>query len=268
LRLALPVRGAVLELEVTVCRVADLLPHEEVVADYLERLKRALSASAYQHNPVVVDAQSNVILDGTHRWAAMRDLGFEWIAACKVDYSNPLVELDSWARAYPPADGPARRLLERLGASPLGTPSVSESSLAVVGAGWGYEIAYSDLADAFRRLRELERELQLLTGRAPTYVPRSSWERYARGALLLLPPKPSKAEVVRAAREGRLLPPKSTRHVIPARPVRVNVPLKLLRSRHLDPALVDELLKQKRMFLLEPPVVLDREYQELLLLFA
>lgn len=267
MKLRIPIGAGAFELEITVDQVCKLLPHEEVIPSYLEALTRAFAASSFQRNPVIVDAHSNVILDGTHRWAAMKELGFRWIAVCKVDYSNPLIELDSWARAFEPAGSGLERVLRKFGAELVGLDEVGESDLAVITSRLAFRIPHSGLADAFEKLRQLDREMRELVGRAPSYVPRSSWRCYASSSLLLAPPRPRKPDVVKAAREGYLMPPKSTRHIIPARPMGVNVPLKLLKMHELDTELIEGALRQKRPLLVNPPVLLDREYQEFLVMF-
>ncbi|MEM1690576.1 MAG: hypothetical protein QXE91_02390 [Thermofilaceae archaeon] len=268
LRLRIPLRAGVFELEITVCSVPDLLPHEEVIPEHLRDLISAFARSRYQRNPVIVDASSNLILDGTHRWAAMRELGFPLIAACRVDYMSPLVELDTWARVYDWAGADVEKALEGFEVERVDLESVRESDLAVIHRRRAYVVRHEGVRDAFEKLRSLERMLEKLAKRPSAYVPRPSWPLHAHKPLLILPPSPSKTDVLKAAREGYLMPPKSTRHIIPARPVGVNVPLRLLRKRSLDPELFEEVLRQRRLLLLQPPVMLDREYQEVLLMLA
>lgn len=268
MKLRIPLGSEALELEITVCRVDELLPHEEVIPKHLKGLLDGFARSEFQRNPVIVDAQSNLILDGTHRWAAMKELGFAWIVACKVDYMSPLVGLDTWARVYDRSSAEVEKVLRGFGAELVDLEAVKGSDLIVIHAGRAHAVPHQGLKDAFEKLRRLEWELAKLTELHPTYIPRSSWHLHVHKPLLVLPPEPAKEDVLRVACEGCLLPPKSTRHIIPARPMGVNVPLKLLRRRSLDVELIEEILRQRRIFLLKPPVLLDREYQETLLMFA
>jgi len=272
LRLLVPIGSERMEMEVTVARVADLVPHEEVLPQHLRRLVEAFAASRFQHNPVVVDSRTGLILDGTHRWAAMRELGFEWIAVCKVDYMSPLIEVDSWARLFEAPRLGERALelaLEGFGARPVEVDDVEPGDLAVVALGRAFRIPCSDARESFEKLRSLERILVKLTGREPAYLPRASWRRYvSTDRVMLLPPRVRKEDVVGMALAGLLLPPKSTRHIVPARPVGINLPTRMLRDKRLDAELVEELLRQRRPVLLRPPVTLDREYDELLVMFC
>ncbi|RLE88508.1 MAG: hypothetical protein DRJ96_00145 [Thermoprotei archaeon] len=267
LRLRVSVGTRELELTVTVRRIEELRPHEEVVPSYLEELKAAFRRSIYQRNPIIVDATSGVILDGTHRWAAMKALGYKWITVCEVDYSNPLVLLDRWARRYR-VEGSCElsSLLKGFSSEPVKPEEVGKRDLAVIHAGEAYRIEYAELTDAYAKLRELEERLTSLLGKGPTYVPGDSALQGGEG-ILVLPPTPLKREILEIARSGVLLPPKSTRHMVPARPLGVNVPLKLLAREHVDPELLGEVLRQRRPVLLKAPVSLDREYKEVVLYF-
>ncbi|RLF06941.1 MAG: hypothetical protein DRK00_00060 [Thermoprotei archaeon] len=267
LQLRVSVGQQELDLTLTACRIDELRPHERVVPSYLEELKAAFKRSVYQRNPIIVDSASGVILDGTHRWAAMKALGYKWIAVCKVDYLNPLVLLDRWARRYRVKEGyKLSSLLEGLNYEPIRPEDVGDRDLAVIRVNEAYRIRYAGLTDAYTKAQEIEERLASLSGSGPTYMP-GDQALEEREGVAVLPPVPLKREILELARSGILLPPKSTRHIIPARPLGVNVPLKLLMEDHLDLELLGEVLRQRRPVLLRAPVSLDREYREIVLYF-
>lgn len=245
----------------------ELLPHEEVIPEHLEKLKAAFAVGLYQRNPVIVDSYAGCVLDGTHRWAAMKSLGFEWIVVCRVDYSSPLVELDSWARVYRVGGSfNLVKFLPDLELELIDFESRSERDLLVISEET-YRVPYRSVWEAYAKLKVIDERLSNLLGVKPSYVARSSVERVPMGEVAVLPPRLQKEEVVELSRKHLLLPPKSTRHVIPARPMGVNVPLKLLRGGKVDFDLVEEFFRQKRPLLVKPPLFLDREYKEVILYF-
>jgi hypothetical protein len=80
----------------------------------------------------------------------------------------------------------------------------------------------------------------------------------------------SKTEIRETAKLGRLLPHKVTRHIIPSRPLRIDVPLDLLISYTREEAneKLEQLLSSRRVNLKPPGSVVDgRRYQEELLVF-
>jgi len=269
LKLGVPIGLRIFELELTVARVDELVPHEEVIPEHLEKLKAAFAASLYQRNPIIVDRRTGCILDGTHRWAAMKALGFKWIAVCRIDYLDPRVELDSWARLYRVGKSglDAARLLPGFELEPADPSMISVRDLAVV-ASAAYKVPYSSVWEAYRKVREIDERLSRLLGAKPSYVARSSVRGASADEVAVLPPRLRKEEVLELSRKGLLLPPKSTRHVVPARPMGVNVPLKLLSEDSVDAELLDEYLRQRRPLVVKPPLILDREYGETILYFS
>jgi hypothetical protein len=87
----------------------------------------------------------------------------------------------------------------------------------------------------------------------------------------LITPIVSKEEVVKTALAGQVFPPKTTRHVIPARPMFINVPLEWLCD---DLSLSEankrllKLLSSKKIRHLSSGQVLDRLYEEELYMFT
>jgi len=267
LKLSVPLGPQLFELELTVEKVDELLPHEEVIPEHLERLKAAFTVSLYQRNPVIVDFRSGCVLDGTHRWAAMRALGFKWIAVCRVDYFNPLVELDSWARVYR-VGGPLNieEFLSDVELEHIDLEEGSERDLLVVSQET-YRVPYRSVWEAYTKLKVVDERFSNQLQVKPLYVARSSVGKVSVHEVAVLPPRLRKDEVVELSKKRLLLPPKSTRHVVPARPMGVNVPLKLLSSEKGGADLVEEFLRQKRPLLVKPPIFLDREYKEAILYF-
>ena len=65
-----------------------LLPHEEVIPKNLNRMMRWLVKTGRFMQPILVDEDSKVILDGHHRWNAAKALGLDRIPVVAVDYMN------------------------------------------------------------------------------------------------------------------------------------------------------------------------------------
>ena len=86
-----------------------------------------------------------------------------------------------------------------------------------------------------------------------------------------LPPPISKEDVRAVALKGLLYPPKSTRHIIPSRPLYLNIPLSMLYSQS-DKEKASSLLMEhlsKGFFERKPPYtrIEDRVYTEDVLVF-
>jgi len=73
--------------------VNDIFPHEEVIIDRMEKLVNYLaSLKPYIIIPsILVCSETNMIIDGHHRYYALRKLGFEKVPVTKINYSSKLI---------------------------------------------------------------------------------------------------------------------------------------------------------------------------------
>jgi len=106
-------------LEIKLEAVDHLVVHEKILENYLRRLVVELQSDKCLMHPVVVDRKSLVVLDGMHRMAAARELGWRVIPVCLIDYNNSNVSVRSWYRLINPRSDIKRvtRAIEDLGFS-------------------------------------------------------------------------------------------------------------------------------------------------------
>ena len=67
--------------------------HEKVDGVRLGKLQKDLELSGAIHRPIIVDRRSYVILDGHHRYSALKRLGMKKIPVYFVDYLSPTVRV-------------------------------------------------------------------------------------------------------------------------------------------------------------------------------
>lgn len=70
---------------VTLLRVDELKPHEKGSPLYLELLRKEILKDSVLKYPIIADEKTHVILDGMHRWLALKSLGYELIPVILVD---------------------------------------------------------------------------------------------------------------------------------------------------------------------------------------
>lgn len=73
--------------------VNQLLPHEEVVKERMDKLTLYLtSLKPYIIIPsILICSKSNMIIDGHHRYYAIQKLGFEKVPITKINYDSNLI---------------------------------------------------------------------------------------------------------------------------------------------------------------------------------
>jgi hypothetical protein len=234
-------KGLVLELSVE--PIERVFPHEEVLPEILKAIGDSLEQAGVQFDPIIVDRSTGVALDGMHRVEALRKMGASKILVCRVDYSDDSIRLSRWLRAF---DGMSNPLLEDLKVRlDLTRVNRAEAMSEVEGhrtpvALFANGISFKSLMP-FRSVRESIELVRVFDqtasrcGITPRILSEGEAARLIRsGAFVFVPPSPSKADVVQSGLDHHLFPPKSTRHMIPARPVGVAFPLEWLMDAHMS----------------------------------
>jgi hypothetical protein len=82
------------EYKVVLLPIEKLKPHEKGSPLYLEMLKKEILRDGVLKHPIIADEKTNVILDGMHRWLALKSLGYTQIPVLLVDASqNPQIRI-------------------------------------------------------------------------------------------------------------------------------------------------------------------------------
>ena len=82
-----------------VLEIGKLHGHERIRPGLLEELTRQIRRDGYLRRPILVADRDFVILDGHHRFEAIRALGAQRIPAYVVDYLSDVVQLSTWPDA-------------------------------------------------------------------------------------------------------------------------------------------------------------------------
>lgn len=92
-------RGVRTHLRYAIVDIGKLRPHENVEPDLLARLLAAIRADGFLRRPIVVEDEFYVILDGHHRYEALRRLGCVRVPVYLVHYEDPAITVTTWPRA-------------------------------------------------------------------------------------------------------------------------------------------------------------------------
>lgn len=228
-----------LELTLTLQPIPKLWPHEHVDETHVDALERDIREAQLLRNPIITDRDSNVVLDGMHRLRSLRRLGHAHAPVCQVPYHNPAVGVGSWSRRYgPTATAVISTVVDRLEdrgvavSSRVGTPPADQLALITDEVTYAIAPTAAGFTSLINPIKTVVETFQT-HGHGPTLHPASDGPVSPDGGVVVRPPPPSKNAVIRAATEGPLLPPNTSRHVIPSRPIGLDVPLSLL-DRSLD----------------------------------
>jgi len=235
-----------LDLHIHLSPTKSLLLHEETIPDRVAELKREFLHDKVVRDPVIVDAGSWVVLDGMHRVVALRELECECVPVCAVDYLDPSIKVGAWYRSISGARNPDKIKLAlstlglRFETFPLDVPKIAENpALAIL---FAHGVCFKLMADnmqTFEILKVAEQCLQELGLTIEFESEKDALQDLVnmKTEIVMTLPKIDKASVRKAGLTSRLLPHKVTRHIIPARPLGVDVPLITLTDR--DTPLMD-----------------------------
>lgn len=273
-----------LELRLRLEDLSKIRIHEEIIPKMLEELVEAIKCDKIAKHPIVADLNTLVALDGMHRIAAFERLGFKYIPVCLVDYKSPKIKVGCWYRAVK-GDFRIEEILsslENLGLK-AEKSSVKEvldflelrkataalrtksSCYAIKSDARGIREIYHWVGEIEKTLRGLGLEISYET---ETDAENKLTKEEAKAVVMM--PAVKKEEVIEAGLSNNVFAHKTTRHVVPARPMHVDVPVEWLEEGDLidrNEKLIKYLSQRKVKRLPRGSLFENRRYEEELWVF-
>ena len=256
--------------------IKGLRPHEETVRLSLEALVALLRRDPVLRHPIIVDEKTGLVLDGTHRLAALVELGCQFAPCALVNYQDSRIRVERWFRKIEGINlgdfkPKLATMTPRQVESAKGEQCLSDRTCYASIEDPDDCLVFStatrdpvDLACAGYEIEKIARKdrLQVTYEDKKTFPPSNG--------LVLSTIAVSKLEVIEASSQRRVFPPKTTRHVIPSRPLGIGVSLALLGESDLGEAQQKFLKHLHSRRLVRKPEgswVGSRRYQEEVFLF-
>jgi hypothetical protein len=226
-----------------------LIPHEEADPRRVERLGvRILEEGLLKNPPIVAEIPNTdkyVVLDGANRVMAFKLQKIPHMVVQLVSYSDPDLILDTW---YHVVSGMELSEFEEAILS-IGETCLQESTLAEArqALDMNQALAYIVSESNVRILscpEEMMKTREILVKIVNTYKGRADifrasndiWEKqkpyYPNITALVIFPRYQPQDILYCAQNGYKVPTGITRHIIPARALNINIPLKILQLDH------------------------------------
>jgi len=267
-----------INLKIALCELNLLKPHEEVIDSLVRKLSNEMESEGQVRDPLIVDDRNYVILDGMHRFSSLKMLRCRFAPCCLINYDNPEVKVESWYRVFN-VENP-----EQLAEQILADVSVNHkrekgvlSGLEIILGGEGIRYVSAQSLDDVQRARfavELESAVSIKGYKVEYQPPLVAIQccKSANANFVIPLPTFTKNRIRELGEREILLPHKSTCHVIPSRPLRLDVPLALLRNEKITLTEANmrltELLSGRKIDRKPSGSIIDgRRYEEELLLF-
>jgi uncharacterized protein YwgA len=281
---AFPIIHPKIRLEIRLEKLKNLRVHEEVIPDVLRRITEDIRADGYFKHPVIVDSETLIVLDGIHRVVAAKNLRCRFIPVCLVDYNNPNINVGYWCRVINHSSD-FRKLLQlvrELGftVEELQREKVQKlvnermATTAIISRKKCFALygPQKNIIEIYNAINQIESKLRSESYSINYEIESDALEKVSSGKTLsiLITPVVSKKDIVAAVLSRKVFTHKATRHLIPARPLFVNVPLELLQGKlgfnKANENFVGNLFK-KQIIRLPPGQIFDRRYEEEIYVF-
>jgi len=209
-----------------------LKPHEETIPYNFQKLREAMLNMGRLVDPIIVDSKNYVVIDGNHRRKVLETIKCPNAACQVVDYENSGIQVGSWfpvSKTVKPDEingfkpekvdfAAGAEAIKNLCATFMYVKSVNGKKECYI-----YDSTDCKLSGVISQQRKF---ISSLEGRDVQYVPDDKIEEYlAQGYVAFYRRTYTKSEIVAEAVAGRAMPPKSTRHMIPDRIIRLNLHL-------------------------------------------
>ncbi len=258
--------------------ITGLKAHERIVPEDLNQLLIAVRRDPVLRHPLIADRETGLVLDGTHRLAALTELECRLAPCALVNYSDPKIRVERWFRTV--LGRSLREFASKITGRVRETKSTSEAEECLA-----TRHCYASLEDErlrlvlpspdtnpasmARRAFEIEQTARD-AGMKVSYGDNKSFPLKHGPGFFLSTIRMEKPEVVESALERGLFPPKTTRHIVPSRPLGINVPVEWLKEESISEAnsrFIEHLRTKKVKRLPEGSWVGSRRYQEEVIIF-
>ncbi|MED7787829.1 ParB N-terminal domain-containing protein [Francisella sp. 19X1-34] len=77
-------------------KISELIPSEKISKENANSLYKRVLESRIWKVPILVDINTNIILDGHHRFSVAKRLELKYIPCLLVDFNSSIVSVTSW----------------------------------------------------------------------------------------------------------------------------------------------------------------------------
>lgn len=233
--------------------VEKLKSHEEIIPANLQKLREGMLNLGRLVDPLIVDSRHYVVIDGNHRKRVLEDISCPNAACQVIDYQSPEIKVGSWfpvSRTVLPQDVPGMKAEAVDFEAGMAAIQKMEATFLYAKKSDGKKECFlfnSNEKSVLGIISQQRRFIASLEGRDLQYVADDRHEEYLNSGYSVFYRRIyTKEEIIAEAVAGRRMPPKSTRHVIPDRIIRLNLHLGWLsESPETAKQMMDASLKKR-----------------------
>lgn len=217
-----------------------LLQHEQIIPYNLKKLKEAMLNIGHLVDPIVTDKKTGLVLDGNHRLRVLEIIECPYSACQLVDYWKDDIKVGTW---YPSITLKPEEVfkLDNIKHEKVdyeagkGALEKLKAPFMLVTKDKDYHLLNPGSYKLMEMVEEQKYILSFLEKMEVDYLPEEEVQKHMdAGETVFLRRPYTKEEILKAAQGHSPLPPKSTRHLIPGRIIRLNMKLGWLHLSRED----------------------------------
>ncbi|MHB8568319.1 MAG: ParB N-terminal domain-containing protein [Nitrososphaerales archaeon] len=233
-----------MELSIRLLPVAGVLTHEDTIPSLVEILKADMKRTGVQRDPLIIDRKTHLALDGMHRRLSLESLGARFVVCAEFDYLSESIKLDRWFRyLIAPGSRLIQQIVSEFGMIPCRSLKKATLMVDTLKAGFALlsrEESYVSLNEVITKRRELVEstfdmvrkfDALCIAGDAlPDVIADGEIDELfaSQSVFVLYSTLLRKSDVLASANSRYQFPFKTTRHILPLRPMGLNFPLNSL----------------------------------------
>ena len=233
-----------LDIKIYLVPINMLHPHEKSIEPLKKYLRCRLENDKILKDPLLADYKRRLIIDGTHRALALKELSLEYAPVQHLDYMDPKLKLYRWFRVFKGMNGIPSEIRERIvSEKDFEQNDINRYPLYIIYGGKTYILEdEGNIEDIINGVEEAEKILVELYGVRPSFMSEDEILKDQdilndKTRLILGYRMVRKEEVLQAHKKGILFHHKATRHVPPYRVISIDLPIEYLTRENIDKAL-------------------------------
>jgi len=217
---------------IALIEIDKLHDHEQIKQDHLKELTGEIKRDKEVKYPLIVDKYSNVVLDGHHRYFALKSLGCKFAPAHLIDYYDPHIKVERW---YPvvKTKREVKSVFKALQSEGFSIEQVENEDVLKVVIDLGqaciglivensheeYYIAHKNYCNFQEAMQTVNRAIEIEGKRKELDHIGDEKElismlKSKEARMAIITPQITKEKVVETGAKGNPMPPKSTRHIL------------------------------------------------------
>ncbi|MDH5807356.1 MAG: ParB N-terminal domain-containing protein [Candidatus Methanomethylicaceae archaeon] len=236
-------------MKISLIPIEEIKPHEEYDSILLSKIIDSIKKEGIIKDPIAIADKSFVILDGTHRYFALKELGCKYMPSVLYNYKSQKLKIACWYRCLTKI--PSMDIISNAKSTDRETAlnmlKLREASLAIIFNESSYVFDWNGIYNAYRLLDSLTEKYKDYG----IYYAKDNeaFQLLESGMVkvILAVPSITKDEVINAAKQNNPFPKKSTRHILPYRVLGLNIPINwLMEELEIASKKLEILLKNGR----------------------